>query len=231
MKHDATALAALYAPSVQFYGSSLSGRECAERKKAAFAKNPDYAQSIRNVVVDGDAGAGGSATITFTKTSTTQGKSTDFPAIVVVVGGLITAETDQISEANLATQRAAAEMWCVDGSAYGPPNDRVTPPYRISALQAYQRARKSAHFEALVVAEHGDFLDFGQFWCPTKCTRVTTFPDAPACGYNMKLENHSELARRANDPNGFSIWVEWVYVDAVDGTMYWQGGTVEPLPD
>jgi hypothetical protein len=44
-------------------------------------------------------------------------------------------------------------------------------------------------------------------------------------------ENNSERVRRANDSSGFSVWVEWLYVDAVDGTMYSQGGTIEHLPD
>ena len=55
--------------------------------------------------------------------------------------------------------------------------------------------------------------------------------NSKGCGYNMKLENHSEWQRHTNDTWGYSIWVEWLYVDAVDGTMIWQGGTKENLPD
>ncbi len=228
VQHDAKALEGLYAPRVDFYGTSLSGRQCAERKKAAFAKAPDYDQSIRDVRVEvADAGAG--AIVSFTKTSTTKGKSTDYPAILVIVGDAITAETDKISEANLAAQRRPKDMWCVEDGAY-PPNDRVIAPYKISASQAYQRARRSPRFKQLEVDSHGDFLDFGQVWCPTDCVHGTSYDDA-TCGYKMRLENHSELQRRANESEGFSILVEWVYVDAVDGTMVWQGGAKERLPD
>lgn len=230
VKHDAKALEALYAPTVEFYGTSLSDRECATRKKAAFDKSPDYTQSIRDVHVEAsDAGVG--SVVTFTKTSTVKGRSTDYPAILVVLGNVITSETDKISEANLVAQQQKSTTWCVDEIMY-PPNDHVIAPYRISASEAYRRARTSAHFNELVKNANGDFLDFGQVWCPTKCVHVTSYPDsADACGYSMKLENHSELQRRINDPSGFSVMVEWVFVDAVDGTMYWQDGAKEKLPN
>lgn len=177
------------------------------------------------------ADGGPSATVTFTKTSNSKGKSVDYPAILVVTGGVITSETDKTTEANLAAREVAKEMWCVEEPVY-PPNDRVIPPYRISASEAYRRARSSPHFKAQEAASHGDFLDFGQIWCPTGCVRVTSYPDDQpnACGYRMKLENHSELQRRADDSSGFSIMVNWLYVDAVDGTMYWMDGTKERLP-
>src|SRR4029077_10749945 len=48
-KHDTRALTSLYAPNVEFYGRALTNAQCVAAKKAAFAKSPDYAQSIRDV--------------------------------------------------------------------------------------------------------------------------------------------------------------------------------------
>jgi hypothetical protein len=90
-KHDIKALTAIYAPRVEFYGRTLTGAQCVAAKKAAFAKAPDYAQSIRDIVVGADG------VVTFTKTSTQGGKSTDYPAVLVVTGGVVAAETDKVT--------------------------------------------------------------------------------------------------------------------------------------
>jgi hypothetical protein len=83
--HDANALRDVYAPTVVFYGASLSNDECVRRKQAAFAASPDYGQSIRDTKVDG-------STVRFVKTSTTKGKSTDYPSALVVRDGHIVEE-------------------------------------------------------------------------------------------------------------------------------------------
>lgn len=83
--HDAKALGALYAPSVVFYGVTLTNEECVRRKQAAFAASPDYAQSIRDVRTDG-------TTVRFVKTSTSNGKSTDYPSVLVLRDGHIVEE-------------------------------------------------------------------------------------------------------------------------------------------
>jgi hypothetical protein len=217
-KHDLKALESLYAPWVVFYGQTLTNQQCVQKKRAAFEKTPDYAQSIRDVVVS----EGG--VVTFTKTSTSGGKSADYPAVLVVTGGLVSGETDKITEANLEAQASRARMWCVDDSWL--PTDKVIPPYRVSALRAYQKARETKHFKAVEASEHGDFLDFGQVWCPTGCDRA-----ARKCGYDMRLENHA--AHVSDNPEPHSNLVEWMYVDAVDGTLWFQevdGWKSEPLP-
>ncbi len=124
--HDVHALEALYAPTVRYYGQTLSGAACAKGKAAAFAKSPDYAQTVRDASFTKQDS---SWLVSFTKTSTSGGKSTDYPAFLVVEHGRIAEESDKITDANLAKLRAAhaASDWCHD--ARGRPNDVVKPPF------------------------------------------------------------------------------------------------------
>lgn len=219
VKHDAKALEGLYGAKVKFYGQTLSGKDCAARKAAAFAKSRDYTQAIKDVDSKTE---GSTSTVTFTKTSTEKGKSTDYPAILVVVGNAITAETDKVTDANLAAREAASQMWCMEEPWM--PNDKVIAPYKLSALDAARRGRMTKHFHELEVAAKATFLDFGQITCPTKCEPATR-----ECGYDLRIEDHS--AAVAETPAPHSNLVGWAYIDAVTGVMYWNDGKdSEPLP-
>jgi hypothetical protein len=217
VKHDSHALESLYSVKVEFYGQTLTGRACAAKKAAAFAKSPSYRQSIEDVHIDSE---GAVTTVTFTKTSIENGKSTDYPAALVVTGGLITAETDMITQANLAAQAAKTQMWCLEEPWIA--NDKIIAPYKISAKNAYTRARRTKHFHDMEAVRPNVFLDFGQISCPTQCASATR-----ECGYDMRLENHSQDLN--SEPH--SNLIEWVYVDAVTALMYWDDGAQsEPLP-
>jgi hypothetical protein len=220
VKHDAKALEGLYARTVQYYGQTVSGKDCAARKGAAFAKSPTYTQSVKDLDVKTD---GPSATVSFTKTSTEKGKSTDYPAVLAITGGLITAETDKVTEANLAAKASIASMWCLDEQ--WSPNDKVVAPYKISAYEAVRRGRNTKHFAAReAAAKKGAFFDFGQIGCPTKCAPATR-----ECGYTLRVEDHS--AEETSNAEPHSNLVEWVYIDAITGVMYWDDGkSSEPLP-
>ena len=87
--HDASSLRALYAPTVSFYGVTLTNDECVRRKQAAFVASPDYAQTIRDMKIDV---SGDRTTVRFVKTSTSKGKSTDYPSALVLRGGLVVEE-------------------------------------------------------------------------------------------------------------------------------------------
>jgi len=217
--HDTKALAALYAPRVQFYGRTLTGAECVAAKKAAFAKSPDYAQSIRDVVPGEDG------VVTFTKTSSSGGKSTDYPAVLVVTDGFVSAETDKITEANLAAHAVKQAKWCeTDG-------DKIVAPYRISAHEAEERVRLSKYFDERYVQHLNPWYpSLDEITCPTKCDRA-----AHDCGYGLGVFAHGHLTA---DPLSTPTWnlLEWIYVDAVDATLFYDqkpDGTwehSEPLP-
>ena len=215
-KHDAKALASLYAPNVTFYGRALTSAQCVAAKKAAFARSPDYAQSTGDVVV-AEAGV-----VTFTKTSISGGKSTDYPAVLVVTNGLVSAETDKVTEANLVAQTAEKGKWCEKG-------DAIIPPYRISANEAQERVRRSKYF---LEAQSWSNPRLGpdEVVCPTKCDRA-----AFQCGYSIALVAYGH---ETSDPLSTPTrnLMEWLYVDAVDATLWYEQGTdgkwqhSEPLP-
>lgn len=219
VKHDSRALEGLYAPRVQFYGQSLTGRRCAELKKAAFDKSPDFTQSIHEVTISSV-----DRKVSFTKTATEKGKSTDYPAVLVVnADGLITLESDKITDANLAAPNA---QWCTENApdvVDSIPNDKVITPYKISSRTAVSKATASKHFHDLEATAPGDFLVIDIISCPTKCAPATR-----ECGYDMRVGDHSNIGKYP------SILVDWLYVDAVDGTLWYdtdgKGWKSEPLP-
>lgn len=213
MKHDSRALEALYAPRVQFYGQSLTGRRCAELKKAAFDKSPDYTQSIRDLRIH-QPDSGTETRVSFTKTSTEKGTSADYPAILSVdKSGLITAESDKITDANVAAQAALAGEWCTDNELAtidSTPNDKIIPPFRVSSRTAVSKANGSKHFHDIQASMPGEFLAIDVIICPTKC-----LVDGQECGYQLRVANHT------NSASSPSILVAWLYVNAMDGVLSW----------
>jgi hypothetical protein len=209
--HDPKALASIYAPHVKFYGQTLTNKQCVAAKNAAFAKSPDYSQSIRDVEVHDDG------VVTFTKTSTSRGKSNDYPAVIVVTNGLVTAETDKITEANLTAQAAKNASWCSDEA-------KVIPPFVISAAQARERVEVPGRSHMCATCQYV----VNSVTCPTKCERATH-----ACGYELSVTQYPhKLNAQGNygvDPDCQCINFDYsqgttvtLYVDAVDGTLYAQ---------
>lgn len=97
--HDASALSALYADEVRFYGARLSRTACVSRVAAAMKKHPDESQTVKDVLVDGD-------TIRFVKTISVRGKPADYHAYLELArrgaGWAIAAESDTLTDQNLA---------------------------------------------------------------------------------------------------------------------------------
>jgi hypothetical protein len=204
VNHDSKALEAVYAPTIRFYGQQLSASECVKRKAAAFAKSPDYSQTIRNVAF---VQQGGGYLLRFTKTSTSHGKSTDYPSFIVVVADRVTEESDDLTDeslraqATLAVAKKLTDDWCIEADGF--PNDTITPPFKTSANRAMVALWKSKHVEALgrTLGQIGIDAPMG---CPTVCS------DAPAaCGLRFRVVDMSQVGVTT------SIMREWIYVDAV----------------
>ena len=111
MAHDTGTLGRLYAERVAFYGVTLPGAGCVDRVSYLFATNPDFTQSVivaspAEAIEVSDASA--DARITFTKRVTTHGKTTDYPAYLVVraIAGAfrIVEESAAVTDANLAAR-------------------------------------------------------------------------------------------------------------------------------
>jgi hypothetical protein len=206
--HDLAALASLYAPTVSFYGNVLSGADCTSKKRLAFAQTPDYTQSLRDVKLEpADAGR---TFVRLVKTSTANGKSKDYPGIVMLdASGKITEESDDL-----------ADDWCIDKT--GPPavhpvlNDRVVAPFRISALDAIVRARSSKHFGHFSKPV-GDI----DVECAKRCALQTQ-----ACGFALTL--HDMDPHGMDDPTlTVSSWLGVVYVEPVTKTLWWEDFAVD----
>lgn len=210
-KHDAHALELLYAQKVTFYGTPMTASECAKRKAAAFAKSPSFAQSVRDVRIERPNKT--EILVQFVKTTTVDGKSTDYPAFLRLDKSLvITEESDKITDANLQEAQRAATRWCLDED--GIPTTRVKPPFTISVVQALEEIHGSKHFAALQAAHDGQPLGIDiPFTCPTQCAPATR-----DCGFDFRIVNPSDIGVTT------SIMVEWVYVDAVKNVLWWGYG-------
>jgi hypothetical protein len=212
VKHDVKALEGLYALNVRFYGQPLSGEECVKRKAAAFAKSPDYTQSIRNVRMH--QRVRGQIEVTFVKHTSEKGKTADFDSTLTfgfdqrLLEDRITAESDAITDAKLGV---SASRWCLD--ADGQENDATLPPFKLSTKQAMARANASKHF-----TERTSTMPWGTVtpWvqppetCPSAC-----LPDRH-CGYVLTMI----CGIVSSDPMGAtSYYEETFYVNAQDGSM------------
>jgi hypothetical protein len=207
-EHEAETLASLYAPTVLFYGRSLSRADCASKKRLALKATPDYTQLTRDAKFE-PAGAGRTF-VRLVKTSTTNGKSTDYPTILVIeTSGHIVEESDDL-----------ASDWCIDNSVVGVlyplGNDRVIAPFRMSANGAMARARSSAHFRSLSRLV-GDM----SVSCAQRCA-IQTYE----CGFSFIL--HDMDPHSAEDPAlTVSSWMGTVYVEPVTKTLWWEDSAAD----
>ena len=208
--HDLEILASLYAPKVLFYGTELTKAACVEKKRRAFAAAPDYTQVIRDVTFE--PAEKGKTFVRLVKTSTTQGKSIPYPAIVVIdASGAIVEESDDLPE-----------DWCIDKKIPGltldaQGNDRVVAPFRMSANEALKKAFLSKHVQGL--------RDFGgdmrNLTCARRCAIQT-----PECGFSVSLHDMKE-----HDQDSPSSLMGTVNIEPVTRTLRWEerspdGGSV-----
>lgn len=205
-KHDARALEVLYAARVAFYATTQTNEDCVAKKAAAFAKAPDFTQSLSNIKFNSDDPARQAkefTLVTFRKTSTIGGKSTTVSASLgVAPDGLITFESDGPTTDKLYKAWFEAESWCTrPGDA---PNDTIIAPYKLSAKDARARILRSKRWAELQNEDDATAPDVF-FKCPTACDQSVR----DGCGYEMGVVN-------GND-NRFLRTV--LYVDAVNGDV------------
>lgn len=212
VKHDTKVLAELYGTNVRFYGQPLSGDECVKRKAAAFAKAPNYTQSIRNARLN--RRVSGEIDVTFVKHTSQAGKSADFDSTLTFGSDVnsgerrITAESDTITDART---NISAARWCLD--AEGLANDVTRAPFKLSAMQAAAHASTSRHYKDRISSmPWGSVEPFiqGPDACPSEC-----LPNR-GCGYTFKMT----CAVVSSEPTGMTVYFdEAFYVNAQDGTM------------
>ncbi len=211
--HDAAALRALYAPRVFFYGVMLDGATAADHKQTAFARAKDYSQTLRDVHA---RERGDRWVVTFTKSSTTAGKTTDQSSVLYVVGDHVTAEMDKLDA-----------QWC-----YANPQ-LVVPPFTINETQAEAHAIHAHTFKGQPLGPKGpDYIPFVQeLTCPdpTECSsgeiRTSPPPDDvrnPPCYFLTRIGIGSPQTAKALGGNGHQ-WLDMgSWVDGVTNVFWFQ---------
>jgi len=205
--HDAIALQTLYAETVYFYGKSFPRAECVKRKADAFAKTPDYTQAIRDVVT---TQRGDRLVVALVKTSTTGGKTTDFPSVLYVdAQGRIAAEMDKPED----------DSWCM---GRGGENNVVIPPFTIGAAQAEAHMLHSRYVKSSKVVGKNATPDATIYRCPkpTDCPSGVVRSGPPrtkeeeSCFFSVRLgvsdPGFAQVGGRLHQWVDMETWVDGV---------------------
>jgi hypothetical protein len=211
--HDAAAFGSIYAAQVYFYGQKISSSDAAARKGAAFAKAKDYAQSVRDVVVHK---RGDRWVARFTKSSTSGGKTTEYPSVVYVdAQDRVTAEMD-----------ALAPQWCHTNPQL------VVPPFTINEAQAEAHLLRAYTVGGHPVPVGPDSQPFVQeLTCPdpTECasgeTRNEAPPDDdrdPPCYFLVRLGVAFPETQKHLGGNGHQWFDLGSWVDGATNVLWWQ---------
>lgn len=158
-KRDVSALEAVYAADVWFYGVRLSKAECGKRKAAAFVAAPDYTQTLADVKFMDD-GSGGFF-VTMTKISVAHGESKRYAAYLYIDDGRIIAEGD--GKPLYDPLHRSCVTITPDGFFVA--NETVVAPARISSLEAVRGTMKSKHLAELSAEYHVPYLKVSVLAC------------------------------------------------------------------
>ena len=174
-KHDAAALTVVYADEVSFYGApSVTRAQCIKKKADAFAKSPDYAQSIRDarVMPDGNDGF----YVTFVKDWTAEGKTASVGSYVYVDH-----RAHIIAEGDL-PKTPSGDAWCQINTpdSWGVPTPSVVAPFRRSMLDVVRAVRASKYVADMKKKFKFDPIHVSFFTCPSQCT-------ATSCEFDVEL--------------------------------------------
>ncbi len=145
-RHDADALAAVYAPTVDFYGADLSNAEAVKRKRDALAAAPDYAQSVTEMSL-APVDENGGVFARFKKTTTSAARSKSFFGYLYVIGGRVVAEGDRDPKGEEIATRYTYCYGMKDDALE--PNDVRVGVFEVSALEAVLAVRHSRAFAEL----------------------------------------------------------------------------------
>ncbi len=146
-RHDANALAQLYAPTVNFYDSDLPNAEVVKRKRDALAAASDYTQTLSEVEAS-PVDANGGVFVRFKKATTSRGHAKSYFGFLYVIGGRIVAEGDRDP---LGAEVTTRYIYCYDTPSGLKINDVRVGVFKVSALEALlaiQHSKAFADFNA-----------------------------------------------------------------------------------
>ena len=219
---DASALKAIYAPELWYYGERLTREKCVKQKAATFASNPDFAQSIIDPTYMDD-GTGGYY-VTFTKITTSHGSSRRRPTYLYLGVGNIVAEGD------FAPTPDPLERPCINITPDGwfLPNDAIVAPYVISALDAVRGTVRSKHLAALRTKLHARALEVSV----VACAGAVDANGEPENNYALSVDNPDWAPSPSEGAlGGHPTLVVSAFVDAITRTLSWDDGAAsETLP-
>jgi len=122
-----------------------------------------------------------------------KGETKEYPTIIIVRDGVIAEESDDPAD------------WCINKDKTT--NTKMYPGFKLSAASAVGAAKESKHFAELrkrIPRLGSDLFGFG---CAKRCALPRR-----ECGYHFRL----------SDMDDTSKVIEWVYVDPVAKTLWWQ---------
>lgn len=165
-RHDADALARLYAASVDFYDAELANAEVVKRKRDALTAAPDYTQKlseIESAPVDGNGGV----FVRFKKTTTSHGRAKSYFGFLYVIGGRIVAEGDRDP---VGTEISTRYVYCYDSPSGLKINDVRVGVFKVSALEALLAIEHSKAFADLKAGTRGALTLAGPPGCAHGCS-------------------------------------------------------------
>lgn len=117
----------------------------------------------------------------------------EYPKFIIVRDGVIVEESDDPSD------------WCINKDKTT--NTKMYPGFKLSASSAVAAARESKHFGELKKRIPHLGSDLFGFGCAKRCAVPRR-----ECGYHFRL----------SDMENSTKIIEWVYVDPVSKTLWWQ---------
>jgi hypothetical protein len=128
------------------------------------------------------------------KLSEARGETTkEYPKLVIVRDGVIVEESDDPPD------------WCINKDKTT--NSKMYPGFKLSAASAVAAAKDSKHFAELKKRIPHLGSDLFGFGCAKRCAVPRR-----ECGYHFRLSDMEDSTKI----------IEWVYVDPVAKTLWWQ---------
>lgn len=166
----------------------------ADHVKKTMHQDPDHAFSIGEV--HAETTPDGKDTYAHFSKKVTEARGEvpkEYPKLVIVRDGVIVEESDDPPD------------WCINNDKTT--NAKMYPGFKLSAASAVAAAKDSKHFAELrkrIPYVGSDLFGFG---CAKRCAVARR-----ECGYHFRLSDMEDSTKI----------IEWVYVDPVAKTLWWQ---------
>lgn len=189
---DAAALQSLFAPKVLVNGTTVSA---ADHVKKSLHQAGDGHFSMGEVQAETTPDGKDTYAHFVRRVAELKGGDTskEYPKVIVVRDGVIVEESDD------------PPNWCINNDKTT--NTKMHPGFKLSASSAVSAAKESKHFAELKKRIPHLGSDLFGFGCAKRCAVPRR-----ECGYHFRLSDMEDSTKI----------IEWVYVDPVTKTLWWQ---------